>query len=164
GCDLECGQVYAALGDAIEQGLIAETEIDRALSRLMAARFRLGMFDPPEQVAFNRLPEDLLGCRRHQELALRAARESIVLLKNENNLLPLPKAIRSVAVIGPNADDAVVLLGNYNGTPASAVTPLQGIQRKVAATTQIHYAPGCGLAEGLAPLVVIPAAFLRPTR
>ncbi|HSJ53918.1 MAG TPA: glycoside hydrolase family 3 N-terminal domain-containing protein, partial [Anaerolineae bacterium] len=91
GCELNCGTVYPALLDAVEQGLISEEEIDRAVERLFAARFRLGMFDPPEQVPYACIPYEVVDSPAHQALALEAARESIVLLENEGGLLPLPK-------------------------------------------------------------------------
>ena len=115
----------------MEQGLIAEATIDRAVERLFAARFRLGMFDPPERVPYAQIPYEVVDSPEHRALALQAARESIVLLKNEGGLLPLRKDLGAIAVIGPNADDLAVLLGNYNGTPVGAVTPLEGIRRKV---------------------------------
>ncbi len=131
GCDLNCGAVYPALSEAVEQGLIAEATIDRAVERLFAARFRLGMFDPPEMVPYAQIPYEVVNSPEHRALALEAARESIVLLKNEGGLLPLRKDLGAIAVIGPNADELSALLGNYNGTPAGAVTPLEGIRRKI---------------------------------
>lgn len=162
GCDLECGGIYYALLDAVKKGLISEEAIDQALRRLFIARFRLGMFDPPEQVPYTRIPYEVVASPQHRELALQAARESIVLLKNEGNLLPLPRNIGAIAVIGPNADDLRVLLGNYNGTPAKAVTPLEGIRRKIASTTRLYYAPGCEIVDGIAPMEVIPSNCLYP--
>lgn len=161
GCDLECGCMYLSLLDAVEQSFIDEAMIDRAVKRLFAARFRLGMFDPPEQVPFAEIPYDINDSTEHRTLALRAARESIVLLKNDG-LLPLAKDLKSIAVIGPNADDLVVLLGNYRGTPAHAVTPLEGIRRKVSAGTVVYTAQGCEIAAGMPPLRAVPAACLRP--
>lgn len=161
GCDLECGQTYHALVHAVQQGLLAEEALDRALRRLFRARFRLGMFDPPDQVPYAQIPYEVVNCPAHQELALQAARESIVLLKNEGNLLPLSGKIGSIAVIGPNANDAQVLLGNYNGTPARATTPLEGIRAKLSPTTRLYYARGCDIAAGVPRLEVIPSACLR---
>lgn len=164
GCDLNCGQVYLALQEAVEQGLIDEATINRAVERLFTARFQLGMFDPPDMVPFAQIPPDVINSPQHQALALRAARESIVLLKNEGNLLPLSKNIGSIAVIGPNADNLQILLGNYNGTPATALTPLEGIRRKVSPETVVYHAPGCALANGMPLLQVIPTAHLRPIK
>jgi len=162
GCELNCGQVYGALLEAVEQGLIAETTIDQAVTRLFTARFRLGMFDPTERVPYAAIPIEVLNSAQHQELALQVARESIVLLKNEGDLLPLSKEIDSIAVIGPNADDMQILLGNYHGTPVTAVTPLEGIRRKVSPETTLYHAQGCALADGMPLMQPIPAAHLRP--
>jgi beta-glucosidase len=162
GCELNCGSVYLALLDAVEQGLISEDIIDHAVKRLFTARFRLGMFDPPEQVPYTRILYEMIDSPEHRELALRAARESIVLLKNEDDLLPLRKDLESIAVIGPDADDLQALLGNYSGTPAKAVTPLESIRRKISPSTKLYYAPGCELAGGVPQLGVIPSTHLRP--
>lgn len=163
GCDLNCGSTYPRLMGAVEQGLITEDVIDRAVNRLFTARFKLGMFDPPEQVPYSQIPMEVVNGPAHQELTLQAARESIVLLKNEANLLPLSKDIGSIAVIGPNADYVEVLLGNYHGTPVSPVTPLAGIRKKLSPSTRLYYAQGSPLAAGALPLEVIPAACLHPT-
>src|SRR6266850_6896203 len=142
GTDLACGREYNALIKAVKDGLITEAEIDVSLKRLLTARFRLGMFDPPEMVAYARIPFSENDSPAHRELSLQAARESIVLLKNENNALPLKKDIKTLAVIGPNADAPEVLLGNYNGRPSKSVTPLEGIRNKVSTGTKVLYAPG----------------------
>jgi beta-glucosidase len=148
GCDLNCGHAYPALLDAVAQELIDEATIDRAVKRLFSARFRLGMFDPPERVAYAQIPYDVVDSAAHRAMALRAARESIVLLKNDG-LLPLNRhALRSVAVIGPNADEVEVLLGNYNGTPSSAVTPRQGLAAKLGPKVEVRYAKGSGVIQG----------------
>ena len=162
GCDLNCGAAYPALLDAVEQGLISEEAIDQAVRRLFTARFRLGMFDPPEQVGYAQTPYEVNDSSQHRALALQAARESIVLLKNERGLLPLRKDLESIAVIGPNADDLPVLLGNYSGTPSRAVAPLEGIRDKISPSTRLYYAQGCEIAEGVPPLVPVPSACLRP--
>jgi beta-glucosidase len=162
GCDLDCGEVYPALLDAVAQGLLSEEVIDRAVERLFAARFRLGMFDPPEQVPYTQIPYAIVNAPEHQALALQAARESIVLLKNEGNLLPLRRDLGAVAVVGPNADDLTVLLGNYNGTPVEAVTPLEGIRRKLGPSTRLYHALGCAWADGAIPLKAVPSDCLRP--
>lgn len=164
GCELNCGRVYAALVDAVAQGLIDEATIDQAVTRLFQARFQLGMFDPPHMVPYTQIPFDVINSPKHQALTHQAARESIVLLKNEGGLLPLSKDIRSLAVIGPNADSLQILLGNYNGTPATAVTPLAGIRDKVSPETIIYHAHGCALADGMPLLQTIPTTYLRPNR
>ncbi len=162
GCDLNCGATYPALLDAVAQGLISEEAIDRAVARLFSARFRLGMFDPPQQVPYAQIPQQVIDSPQHRALALEAARKSIVLLKNEGGLLPLRKDLGAIAVIGPNADDLPGLLGNYAGTPAVAVTPLMGIRQEVSPTTRVYHAPGCAWVDGVGPLQAIPQASLRP--
>ncbi len=145
GCDLNCGCTYEHIPAAVEQGLISEADLDICLRRLFRARMLLGMFDPPERVPFASIPYEVNDSTEHRALSLRAARESIVLLKNENNLLPLPKTLRSIAVIGPNAYDKHVLVANYYGMPSEAVTPLDGIRAKVSPETKVWYTDGCKL-------------------
>ncbi len=145
GTDLTCGYEYQALPAALKQGLITEAEIDTAVKRLFEARFRLGLFDPPESVPYARIPLEVNDSAVHRELAARAARESIVLLKNERGALPLRKDLKTIAVIGPNADSLEVLLGNYHGIPSRWVTPLEGIRRKVSPQTRVTYALGTTL-------------------
>ena len=158
GTDLTCGGEYSTLIQAVKQGLIAEAEIDTSLKRLMTARFRLGMFDPPEMVAYARIPFSQNDTPEHRQLALRSARESIVLLKNANRTLPLKKNLKSVAVIGPNADAPEVLWGNYYGRPSRLITPLAGIRNAVSPNTKVVYAPGSTLAgESVVP---VPASAL----
>ncbi|MFC1543429.1 glycoside hydrolase family 3 C-terminal domain-containing protein [Candidatus Neomarinimicrobiota bacterium] len=160
GCDLNCGRQYAALVRAVQDGLISEEEIDVSVKRLFDARIRLGMFDPPEMVPYADIPYSVNDSRKHQRLALETARKSIVLLKNEDKLLPLRKDYSTIAVIGPNADDVEVLLGNYNGNPSDPVSPLRGIQEKVSSKTEVLYAQGCSLAENLPSFAVIPSMAL----
>ena len=143
GCDLNCGDTYVRLLEAVGQGLITEQEIDVSVKRLFTARFKLGMFDPPQQVPFSRIPASVVHCKKHVALARRAARESIVLLKNENNLLPLKKDLRSIAVVGPNALATDVLWGNYNGFAPEMVTIFEGIIGAVSEGTQVTYTRGC---------------------
>ena len=131
GTDLTCGNEYRALADAVKAGQITEAEIDRSLGRLFVARFRLGMFDPPERVPFSKIPYSENDSAEHRKIALEAARKSIVLLKNESQALPL-KAGAKIVVIGPSADDAEALMGNYNGFSSKTVTPLEGIERQFA--------------------------------
>lgn len=145
GCDMDCGDTYGALSEAVPQGLIDETTIDRALVRAFTGRYRLGMFDPPDQVPYAQIPYSVNDSPEHRALALQAAKESLVLLKNENQLLPLSNAPQRIAVIGPNAHDPEALLGNYNGFPSSCVTPLEGIQAKASLGTEVNYARGCGV-------------------
>jgi len=160
GTDLDCGRVYPSLVEAVKQGLITEHEIDTSVERLFLARFKLGMFDSPERVRWARIPYNVLDQPAHRELARQAARESMVLLKNAGGVLPLRKTLRSIAVIGPNADQWRMLLGNYNGLPADPVTPLRGIREAVAKGTRVLYARGADLADGFPVLDVVPAGVL----
>src|SRR6185436_17548227 len=141
GTDLTCGREYRSLVQAIKDGLISESDINVAVKRLMKARFQLGMFDPPEMVPFSKITMAENASPAHRALSLRASRESIVLLKNQNNTLPLKKDLKTIAVVGPLADNLGVLLGNYNGQPTSYVTPLKGIQAKVGPSTRVLYSP-----------------------
>lgn len=163
GDDLNCGHTYAALTNAVHQGLISEAELDASLRRLMFARFRLGMFDPPERVRWAQIPNSVNQSPEHDALARRAADESIVLLKNDG-VLPLSRTLHRIAVIGPTADDVTALLGNYHGTPAAPVTILQGI-RNALPQTEVVYAKGATLVEGFddqSGFPLIDASFLRP--
>ncbi len=159
GTDLECGDSYKALVKAVKQGLIKESEIDVALKRLLEARFRLGMFDPPDMVPYSKIPFSANDSEEHRKLSLETARKSMVLLKNKNNSLPLRKDLKSIAVIGPNADDVSVLLGNYSGTPSRATTPLAGIRNHVSRNTKVLYAKGTHLTETDA--LPVPTSALR---
>jgi beta-glucosidase len=142
GCDLNCGDMYHNLLGAVKQGLITEKEIDVSIRRLFEARIRLGMFDSENQVPWAKLKPELVNCRAHQRLALKAARESIVLLKNDQHILPLSKEIKSLAVVGPNAIRHDVLWGNYNGFSSHFSTLLEGVIGKVSAGTQVNYCFG----------------------
>ncbi len=148
GCDLNCGEVFWHLVKAVEDGLINEETIDQSLARLLKTRMKLGMFDPPEMVPYTSIPYERNDCEEHRVLALEAARKSIVLLKNQDALLPLNKdELRTIAVIGPNADHQPSLLGNYHGLPSRAVTPLAGIRAAVGDKVKVLYAEGCKLNE-----------------
>ena len=145
GADIECGTNYRSLTQAIEQGLITEADIDVNVKRILIARFELGMFDPAEDLPWAGLGLDDLSSPAHTALASKAAHEAIVMLKNKDNLLPLKKDMK-IAVVGPNADDARVILGNYNGYPSAANTKtiLDGI-REAAPNAEIIYEKGCDL-------------------
>jgi beta-glucosidase len=158
GTDLDCGSTYKNLTKAVDEHLLAETDIDAAMVRLFTARMRLGMFDPPASIPFNAIPFSEVNSAAHRELALQAARESIVLLKNRNNTLPLKPSIRKIAVVGPTADLLESIEGNYNGTAPDPLSPLNGLRKKFG-TENVIYAPGSTLAEG-AP-APIPSAYLR---
>ncbi len=160
GCDLSCGEEYTALLQAVEKEWISTAEIDTAVARLFTARFRLGMFDPPERVPYAQIPYSVNDAPAHDQLALATARASMVLLKNDPPILPLAKSIRKVAVIGPNADNVEVLLGNYNGLPSHPVTPLQGLRDRLGAGGEVYYAEGAPLCEGFQAVRTVPEAVL----
>ncbi len=142
GTDTTCGNEYVALVQAVHDGVIKESEIDTALKRLFAARIKLGMFDPPNTVPFSAIPFSEDDSPAHRQLALRAARESMVLLKNQDQILPLKPGVKTIAVIGPNAESIPALEGNYNGTPAHPVLPVDGMRAVFAGKGQIVYAQG----------------------
>jgi beta-glucosidase len=142
GTDLTCGREYKSLSVAVQKGFISEKEIDTAVKNLMKIRFRLGMFDPPEMVKYAQIPFSENDSAAHRALSLQASRESLVLLKNAAQALPLKKDLKTIAVIGPNADDPDVLLGNYNGQPSRSFTPLEGIRNKVSSSTKVLYSQG----------------------
>ena len=146
GDDLCCGTDYNSLTRAVKRGLISETEIDTALSRVLTARFRLGMFDPTNIVSYAQIPFSENDSPEHEALALKVAEESMVLLKNDG-LLPLNRAkIKRIAVIGTNALSVDMLLGNYNGRASRPVTILDGIKQLAGTNVEVTYAAGCPLA------------------
>lgn len=150
GTDLECGEkTYRSLIEAVNTGKISEEEIDVSVKRLFMIRMRLGMFDPDSVVPYSRVSMQEVEQPSHHEHSLKMARESMVLLKNANNTLPLKKNLRKIAVVGPNANSEKALLANYNGFPTDIVTALEGIQAKVSPTTEIIYEPACGYEEAL---------------
>lgn len=160
GTDLNCGSVYAkSLLSAVQKGLVTETEIDKSVKRLILARMKLGEFDPQENIPYSKIPLSVVDGKEHQAIALDAARKSMVLLKNQNSLLPLSKNIKRVAVIGPNANNKEILLGNYNGYSMHETTPFQGIKNKLPNAT-VKYAAGCRLADGLPLLTTIDQDYL----
>lgn len=143
GTDLECGESYVSLPEAVKEGLITEEQINTSLTRLMKARFELGEMDDPEQVSWTKIPYSVVDSKEHRELALRMARESLVLLQNRQDILPLNRNLK-VAVVGPNANDSVMQWGNYNGFPGHTVTVLEGI-RQYLPEAQVIYELGCDL-------------------
>ncbi len=162
GCDLTCGDEYSSLKTSLAEGLITEKDIDGAVTSLMLARFRLGMFDPPGSVPYSRIPIADNDTRAHRELARKVADESIVLLKNSNHTLPLRKDLKSVAVIGVYAGDIGILLGNYHGTPSNPVTIFQGIREKCGSGVRVRYASGYNLLEDTNSVETVGKEFLRP--
>jgi beta-glucosidase len=146
GCDLNCGNIYGNLLLAVRDGLVDEETIDRAVTRLVTARMKLGLFDSPEKVPFNTIGYEQVDSARHRELNLKASRKSIVLLKNENKLLPLDKKkLKTVGVIGPNANNRKALVGNYEGTASEYVTVLEGIKDYLGDDIRVFYSEGCHL-------------------
>ncbi|MGN6417944.1 MAG: glycoside hydrolase family 3 C-terminal domain-containing protein [Pseudobacter sp.] len=140
GTDVECGvSVYKTLVDAVKQNRITEKQLDISLERLFTIRYRLGQFDPASMVPYTQIGEDQLESKAHTDHSLKMAQQSIVLLKNSNNLLPLKKSIRKIALIGPNADNRISVLGNYNGMPSEIVTVLKGLQHKLGNNVEIIY-------------------------
>jgi beta-glucosidase len=161
GTDLTCGSEYRSLVEEVKAGHIAETEINRSLERLFVARFRLGMFDPPERVPYAKIPLSVNDSAAHRSVAREAERKAIVLLKNEGGLLPLGPAVRKIAVLGPSADDSVGLLGNYHSISSKQVTPLEGLEQQFK-TARVRYALGATYTPSTPAFV--PAAFLTPAK
>jgi beta-glucosidase len=149
GCDLNCGESYSKyLHEALEMGLIEEKDLNRALTRVLSARFRLGDFDPPEMVPYQSIPVEKLDSQEHRDLALEAAHKAIVLLKNENTLPLDTNKIKSIAVIGPNAVECQ--LGIYSGWPNIQISPLEGIKNKASELgIKVKYTMGCEIGGGL---------------
>jgi len=131
GNDLCSGKTYSALPEALKRRLVSEADLDRALERLFTLRFKLGQFDPPDSVPYTKIPIMENNSPAHDALALETSRQSLVLLKNDGALPWKTNEIKTVAVIGPTAEDQSALLGNYSGTPDKPVTLLQGLQAKL---------------------------------
>ena len=159
GTDLTCGGEYASLVNEVKAGTITEAEITKSAERLFVARMRLGMFDPQDRVPYAKIPYSENDSAEHRKLAETAEREAIVLLKNQNGILPLKPAVTKIAVIGPSADDPIGLLGNYNGISSKQVTPLEGITRQFP-SAKVQFALGATYTPTAAALVS--ANFLTP--
>ncbi|MEJ8305395.1 glycoside hydrolase family 3 C-terminal domain-containing protein [Saccharibacillus sacchari] len=145
GCDLNCGSLFLFLQDAVAQGLVTEEQIDKAVTRLFTTRFKLGLFDEPEQVPFSSIGYAETDSPAMKALNLTASRESLVLLKNDG-LLPLDRSrFRTVGVIGPNANNRRALVGNYEGTASRYITPLEGLQDYLGDGVRVLYSEGCHL-------------------
>jgi beta-glucosidase len=142
GVNLECGDSFAYLVEAVNQGLVTEETIDKSLSILLRTRFKLGQFDPPKRCPYSAISPNVIRCRKHVQLAREAAVKSIVMLKNDNNVLPLKKDMRFLFVTGPCANDADMLLGNYHGVSDEMVTILEGITGKLKPGSFIQYRQG----------------------
>jgi beta-glucosidase len=139
GCDMGCDHVYSEIPEAIVRGLITETDVDRALARTLGTRFKLGMFDPAEDVPFTSICMDVVACDAHRQLAYRTAVESVVLLKNKDNILPIKPSTRKIFVTGPTATSMEVLLGNYYGFNNQMITLLEGITGRVPEGMGLEY-------------------------
>jgi len=149
GTDVECvwdNYPYKTLPEAVSRGLIKEDDINKSLMRVLTGRFDLGEMDADSLVPWTKIPPSVLNNEKHRQLALDMARETMTLLQNKNNLLPLSKSVKKIAVIGPNADDKPMLWGNYNGTPVRTISILDGIKTKVP-ENKIMYDKGCDLVE-----------------
>lgn len=146
GCDLNCGSLFVFLIDAVKQGLVKEETITRAVTRLFTTRMKLGMFDEPEKVKFNTITYDQVDTKQMHQLNERTVHETVVLLKNENNILPLNKdGLKTIGVIGPNANSRRALVGNYEGTASRYITVLEGIQDYVGDDVRVMFSEGCHL-------------------
>ena len=144
GTDVECGFDYAykSIPEAVHRGLLSEAEVDKHVIRLLEGRFDLGEMDDPSLVEWSKIPYSAMDSKAHRQTALDMARQTIVLLQNKNNILPLQKNKEKIAVIGPNADDAPMMWGNYNGMPNHTITILDGIKAK---QKKLVYQKGCDL-------------------
>ena len=144
GTDVECGYGYAyrSIPEAVRRGLITEAEVDKHVIRLLEGRFDLGEMDDPSLVEWSKIPYSAMSTKASANLSLDMARQTIVLLQNKNNILPLKKNAEKIAVIGPNAHNEPMMWGNYNGTPNHTVTILDGIKKK---QKKLVYMPGCDL-------------------
>ncbi|HUO09892.1 MAG TPA: glycoside hydrolase family 3 C-terminal domain-containing protein [Phycisphaerae bacterium] len=160
GCDLECGSDYSALASAVDMGLITEKQVDTALGRILTARFKLGMFDPPAQVKYSSISITENDSPAHNAIALEMAHKSMVLLKNDHNVLPLRKDLKKIAVVGPNADSLLPLLGNYFGVPSRPVMVLDGIRNAVPGT-EVVYVRGCDIGTRFDGPELVPDVCLR---
>ena len=145
GTDLECGKVFMSLTEGMKKNLIKESDLDGHLRKTLMGRFELGMFDPADMLPWAKLGSEVISSEKNNDMAVQAARESMVLLKN-NGILPLSKSVKTIAVLGPNADDAAMLNGNYGGTPTEAHTHslLAGIKAAVP-NADIIYHKACEL-------------------
>ncbi|MFZ2096505.1 MAG: glycoside hydrolase family 3 N-terminal domain-containing protein [Anaerolineales bacterium] len=143
GCDLSCGCTFDHLSEALEQGLIKQADIDQALSRVLTTRFKLGMFDPPDQVPYAATPISVVGSKKQRDLAYRAALQSAVLLKNKNKVLPIGPLVKSIFITGPAAACLDVLLGNYYGINDKMTTLTEGIVGRTPEGIKLEYRPGC---------------------
>lgn len=150
GTDLECGTVYHLLEQGVKKGLHSEREINVSVSRLMTILFKLGMFDPASRDPYASIGREVIECDAHKQHAYHMTQESMVLLKNSKNLLPLnAKKLKKIAIVGPNADNGHSQLANYYGTPSEIVTPYQSLQKRLGNQMKIHYLKGVDFVKKL---------------
>lgn len=148
GCDLNCGNIYIYLNEAVKRGLVKEEVIDEAVTRLFTTRMKLGLFEDTNKVPFNKIPYEVVDSKEHQLLNQKASKKSLVLLKNEDHMLPLKKEkLKTIGVIGPNANNRKALVGNYEGTASEYVTILEGIKEYVGDDVRVFYSEGCHLCK-----------------
>lgn len=148
GCDLNCGNLFIYLEEAVKRGMVSEKRLNEAVVNLLTTRMKLGLFDDPEKVPYSRITYAENDTKEHRELNFTASRKSFVLLKNENHLLPLDKnKIRTIGVIGPNADNRKALVGNYEGTASRYITLSEGIQDYVGDDVRVLVSEGCHLCK-----------------
>ena len=150
GTDVECGYNYAFknIPDAVKRGLINEDEVNKHVMRLLEGRFDLGEMDNDSLVSWSKIPASIINSDAHQKLALEMAHQTITLLQNKNNILPLSKSAKKIAVIGPNADNTEMMWGNYNGTPVTTITILDGMRSKISAS-KIFYDKAVDLTDNM---------------
>lgn len=150
GTDLECGDLYQKLQQGVERGIISEKEINVSLARLFEIQFKLGMYDPADRVPYSTIGREVIECDAHKAHAYKMAQESMVLLKNHKNILPLnPKKIKRIALIGPNMDNGSTLLANYFGVPSEIITPYKSLKKRFGNTIQIDTLTGVGIVQKL---------------
>jgi beta-glucosidase len=160
GCDSDDAQYETNIPLAVKRGLLQTADVDRALARVLRVGFRLGAFDPPELNPYSNISAGVIRSPEHLKLSLQTALESMTLLSNRNNFLPLKKEnVKSIAVIGP-AGDAAFETGNYYGTPARKVSPLQGLKEALGSEVKVEYEQGAGFTEGVDPALIARAAGL----
>lgn len=146
GCDLNCGNLFSYLEQAVQEGKVKEETIDESLTRLYVTRMRLGMFDAEDKVPYNKIGHDQVDSKAMKALNQKVAENILVLLKNKDSLLPLDKSkLHTVGVVGPNADNRKALVGNYEGTASEYVTILDGLHEYLGDDVQIRYSQGCHL-------------------
>lgn len=145
GCDLGCDHVFNEIPEAIKRGLITEADVDRSLERTLRTRFKLGMFDPQEDVPFASISANIVSSKEHRELAYQTAAQSIVLLKNKDNILPIKPSTKKIYVTGPTAASMEVLLGNYYGFNEKMITILEGITGRIPEGMGMEYTAGANI-------------------